>query len=264
MNEAERLDRALWITWYDLPLEGRAEYLEWLHGTYIPLILAREGVRWAAHYASEERERIVPQGGGKGRVERHAPPGVPAGYRFILMFGADDPYVFVTPPPARWHASLARVDRSMLGLRAGERSNIMIEEARVVGPAARTGAAETPGPCIQLGSFNAVSPECEDEIAEWYAECRLPSLVQLPGCIRARKLVSVSGWAKHAALYEFTSLNARDAHFVFYERAHPEMEAWSVRMVKNLVHAPNSSNVALRIWPPVQEPGTIPGSSLRQ
>ena len=96
-----------------------------------------------------------------------------------------------------------------------------------------------------------MSPEFEDEIAEWYAECRLPSLVQLPGCIRARKLVSVSGWAKHAALYEFTSLEARNEHFVFYERAHPEMEAWSVRVVKNLVHAPNSSNVALRIWPPV-------------
>ena len=59
--------------------------------------------------------------------------GVPAGYRFILMFGADDPYVFVKPPPARWHASLARADQSMLALRTGERSNIMIEEARVAG-----------------------------------------------------------------------------------------------------------------------------------
>jgi hypothetical protein len=84
----------------------------------------------------------------------------------------------------------------------------------------------------------------------WYAQCRLPSLVNLPGHIRTRKLVSVSGWAKHAALYEFASFEARNANFIFYERAHPGMEEWSVRVVKKLVHAPYSSNVARRIWPP--------------
>ena len=75
MNETDRLDRALWITWYDLPPEGRAEYLEWLHGTYIPLILAREGVRWAAHYASEEREAHRPSG------RREGPRGTPCAER---------------------------------------------------------------------------------------------------------------------------------------------------------------------------------------
>jgi hypothetical protein len=212
-------------------------------------MLRRAGVAWGAHYASEERASVIPQGGGTGRVERHAPSGVPDGYRFILMFGADDPYTFVTPTPARFHASLPDRDRAMLALRLGPRSNIVIEEARVLGPAAHEYPDDTPGPCIQLGSFNAVSDEFEDDIADWYAHCRLPSLATLPGCVRARKLVSVSGWAKHVALYEFTSLAARNEHFVFYERAHPDMEAWSVRVVKNLVHAPNSSNVAQRIWP---------------
>ncbi len=247
---AHRTHRAMWITWYDVPDAEREPYLAWLHETYIPAVLQRPGVAWGAHYASEERSSIVPQGGGQGRVERHAPAGVPDGYRFILMFGADDPYTFVTPTPAGFHSSLAQDARAMLALRRGERSNIMVDEARVLGPAAGDDENDAPGPCIQLGSFNAVSAAFEDDVADWYAHCRLPSLETLTGCIRGRKLVSISGWAKHVALYEFASLAARNEHFVFYERAHPEMEAWSVRVVKNLVHAPHSSNVAQRIWPP--------------
>ena len=58
---------------------------------------------------------------------------------------------------------------------------------------------------------------------------------------------SVSGWAKHACFYEFTSLEARNTHFVHYEQSHPEMEAWSKRVVRNTIHAPGSANVAQRI-----------------
>jgi hypothetical protein len=73
-----------------------------------------------------------------------------------------------------------------------------------------------------------------------------------PGCVRVRKLVSVSGWAKHACFYEFTSVAARNQHFVYYESANPEMEAWSKKVVRGLIHAPHSPNLARRIWPPVE------------
>jgi hypothetical protein len=243
-----KVDRAIWFTWYNLPEQGRDDYLAWLHGCYIPAVLERTGVLWGAHYASEAN--IVPQGGGKGRVAHRAPGAdVPAGDRYILMFGAEQAHVFAHPTPTLYHAQLAGTDRQMLALRSGARSNVMVEEARYHGPE-KTAASLAPSPCIQLGTFNAVSWEHEDDILDWYARCRLPSIETLPGCVRARKLVSVSGWAKHAALYEFTSLKARNEHFIFYERSHPEMEAWSVRVVKNLIHAPNSSNVACRIWPP--------------
>lgn len=242
------MDRALWITWYDLPAGARDVYLAWLHGEYMPRVLARSGVLWGAHYAAEEN--VVPQGGGKGRVSRHA-TGVPAGDRFILMFGAPAAHVFVNPSPRQFHSQLPRQDQEMLAMRIGERVNIMVEEARVNGPEANQPTTSmAPGPCIQLGSFNAGSYEDEDELAAWFARCRLPSVQVLPGCVRARKLVSVSGWAKHAALYEFTSVAARNEHFVYYERSHPDMEAWSVRVVRTLVHAPKSSNLARRIWPP--------------
>ena len=49
------MDRAFWITWYDLPDAGRDEYLAWLHGAYLPAMLKRPGYLWGAHYASLER-----------------------------------------------------------------------------------------------------------------------------------------------------------------------------------------------------------------
>jgi hypothetical protein len=241
-------DRAYRINWYNLPDAGRDAHLAWAHETYIPKVLARPGVLWAAHYASEAN--VVPLGGGKGRVGHTHPNSVPAGDRFIMMFGAAEPHVFANPSPSEFHAGLPESDRSMLAQRTGERWNIMIEEARINGPEAKRSEPDMPpAPCIQLGSFNAGSYEEEEEMAAWYARWRLPSLKTLPGCIRVRKLVSVAGWAKHACFYEFTSLKARNEQFVFYESANPEMEAWSKKVVRNTIHAPGSANVAQRIWP---------------
>ena len=42
-------DRAFWISWYDLPDASRSEVLAWTHDVYIPRVLARPGVLWAAH-----------------------------------------------------------------------------------------------------------------------------------------------------------------------------------------------------------------------
>lgn len=239
-------DRACWISWYDLPETGREAYLAWAHEVYLPKVLERPGVLWGAHYASEPESGFTPLGGG-GRIRRRKESaGVPTGDRFIMMFGGMQPHVFVNPGPREFHSSLPERDRGMLALRRQERVNIMIEEARIYGPEAR-GPDAPPAPCIQLGSFNAASPEDEEELATWYARWRLPSLRSVPGVVRVRKLVSVVGWAKHACCYEFTSLAAREEHFVYYENPHPDMVAWSTRVVRDTVHAPGSANVARRI-----------------
>ena len=242
------MDRAFWITWYDLPDDGRAAYLDWLHNTYIPKVTARPGVLWAAHYASESN--VAPLGGGKGMVSSHV-SGVPDGDRYILIFGATNAHAFMHPAPGKFNASLPDADRKMLALRRGERVNIMLEEATVLGPASGH-MALTPSAGIQLGSFNCANYTDEEEMAEWYANDRFPSLEHVPGLIRARKLVSVAGWAKHACFYEFTSVEARNEHFVFYQKNNPQMEAESKRIVGKLVHAPKSSNLARRIWPAVE------------
>lgn len=244
------MDSAYWISWYDLPVDGRDAYCSWLHGTYIPKVLQRPGVLWAAHYAAEEN--AVPLGGGIARVSRYATSAeVPAGDRYILIFGGADSHVFADPYPREFHAQLPGSDRKMLALRTGERANIMLEEARIHGPEAKRPPELAPGPCIQLGSFNVISYQDEDAMAAWYARWRLPSLKTLPGIIRVRKLVSVAGWAKHACFYEFSSLEARNRYFVRYESSNPEMEAWSKDVVRRLIHATKLPSVARRIWPAV-------------
>ena len=246
------MDRAYWISWYDLPDTGREAYLRWAHEAYIPRVLARPGVTWAAHYASLPKGEFTPLGGGR-IAHRKDPEGVPKGDRFIMIFGAPDPYALASPSPGEFHGSLPEADRKMLALRREERVNLMIEEARVYGPDADPNdSAATPlAACIQLGSFNVQTPEQEETLAAWYARWRIPSMREVPGCVRVRKLVSVAGWAKHACFYEFTSAELREKHFVHYERAHPGMVEWSTSVVRDTVHAPGSANVALRIWPPI-------------
>jgi hypothetical protein len=121
-------DRAYWISWYDLPAEAseRNKYLDWVHGSYIQKVLKQPGVLWGAHYAS--LPNIVPLGGGKGRVSKHAGAAeVPQGDGFIAIFGAASPHVFADPGRVALSASLTDADRAMLALRGGERSNIMVE-----------------------------------------------------------------------------------------------------------------------------------------
>ena len=70
-------DRALWITWYDLPDSGRDDYFAWLHQTYLPNLLNRPGYLWAAHYATRDAE-VNPQ------LHHTEDPSVPTGFRYIL------------------------------------------------------------------------------------------------------------------------------------------------------------------------------------
>jgi hypothetical protein len=243
------LDQGLWITWYDLPDAGREAHLSWVHGTYIPKLLKRPGFLWAAHYKSEEsvRQSGVPAGA-PGRLRHTDDASVPTGNAYILLFGAKNAHAFAHPTPRKLHEELPAEDRRMLAMRTGERVNILTEEARTDGPEAkRRKAGSALSPCIQLGTFNAGSAD-EDEILAWYAQWRLPAMEKLKGCVGIRKLVSVSGWAKHGVLYEFASLDARNKHFPDHEKAHPEMDAWTDRLVRILVHAPGSPNVAQRIW----------------
>ena len=142
----------------------------------------------------------------------------------------------------------------MLALRIGVRVNIMAEAGRIDGPEADMPDGLALAPCIQLGSFNC-TPAHEEEVLAWYTKWRMPAMVVTPGCVRFRTLASVSGWAKHAVMYEFLSLQARNEHFVTHDDAHPDMKAVSDRMVQHLIHAPGSASVAVRTWPPVRQGG---------
>ena len=42
---------------------------------------------------------------------------------------------------------------------------------------------------------------------------------------------------------------ARDGSFVEHEKVNPKMEQWTDDVVRKLVHAPGSPNLAARLWP---------------
>ena len=129
--------------------------------------------------------------------------------------------------------------------------NIMTEFQRVEGPAAKDYMdGMLLAPCIQLGTYNCPWQH-EEEMLAWYTQWRMPAMIKLPGCVRTRRLASLVGWAKHAVLYEFVSLEARNQYYTKHEDMHPEMKAWSNRLVPRLIHAPGSSYLACRIWPVV-------------
>jgi len=242
------LDRALWISWYDLPDNGRDAYLSWLHGTHMPNVVKRPGVQWAAHFKSEGApiQSGVPRGA-HGRLRHTDDPAVPKGNAYILIFGGETAHAFAHPVPPKYRASLSKEDQKMIAMRIGERTNLLTDENGIGGPeAGKRDRKQALSPCIQLGTFNAGDVP-EDELLDWYANWRLPSMNKLPGCVGIRKLVSVSGWAKHSVLYEFVSLEARNKYFPDHEKATPEMDAWTDRMVRKLLHAPGSPNVAQRI-----------------
>lgn len=243
------MDRAIWVTWYDLPAADRRPYFTWLHETYIPRVLAQPRVLWAAHYQSESH--YLPP----GRVRQVNEGEVAAGNAYILLFGAEDVHAFADPVPSKLHAAFPQAERRMLGMRTGERVNLFTEEARVDGPeAAHREGPWALSPCIQIGSFNAAAHEDEEGILDWYAHNRMAAMRHLPGCLGVRKYVSAMGWAKHGIIYEFVSRRARDEHFQNHINANREMKEWSDRIVPTLIHAPGSPNVAVRIWPPVKNP----------
>lgn len=230
------MDRGIRAVWYDLPEQGRDDYISWLHEVHIPKVLSRPGYLWAAHVQNVLHE---------SPVAHTDDPSVPTGNQYLLMFGAVDPHVLLDPNPAERRASAFAETLEMLSRRINPRPCTFIEVARVDGPAVKSRAPGiTPGPVIQFGTFNINALENEDELNTWYSRSRLPLMAPMIGSIGARKVVSVSGWAKHGILYEFTSMAERNQYFV------DTGPGWSRKVVANLVHAPGSPTVGTRIWPP--------------
>jgi hypothetical protein len=244
------MDRGIWATWYDIPEKDREEYLPWLHSVYLPQLVMRPGYLWAAHY------EVVGGGGGKGGSDLYSPErndgsDIGSGTEFIVLVGAATPHIFFNPSLAQLEKQQNNETREMLALRAGTRTCILTEEARVDGPEInRRPTGTTPGPVIQMGGFNMKTIDDELELAAWYAQDRLMAMAGMPGCIGARKMVSIAGWAKHSVLYEFISHEARDKEFLKgLEGKTPENQEWSVRVINSTIHGPGSPSIAQRIWP---------------
>lgn len=246
------MDQGIWATWYDLDPGDRDSFLTWMHEDYLPSLKARPGFAWVAHYKSD--------GGGPAMREvrdgliTRPDEDIGSGSQFLMLVGAPSPHTFLNPSVLTVEAEQPATVRAMLAKRRGVRTAIFSEERRVDGPAASARPpGTTPGPAIQMGSFRVRSIEEEFDLGCWYAQYRLPHMAQMPGSIASRKLACIAGWAKHAVMYEFTSLDARLANFEEPHESHAlDPKEWTGRVVRYTIHAPGSPTVGVRIWPPVE------------
>jgi hypothetical protein len=248
--DKEEMDRGIWATWYDLPEEGREEYINWLHDVHLPKALLRPGYLWAAHIENiwdEARKEALAK-----RLNHTDDPSVPTGNAYLVLYGAASPYVFLKPRPAQLEANWTAEERDMFGKRIGVRSYIFLETDRLDGPEVNIRPPnEAPGPVVQIGSFN-LSKELDEETAmDMYAKIRLPYMAKMTGSVATRKLVSVYGWARHAALYEFASVDALEKNFVGQRERQANWAHWKKHLTSNLIHSPGSPSLGRRIWPPV-------------
>ena len=244
------MDRGIWALWYEVAEADKAKYLEWFHGVHIPEKLSRPGYLWAAHYElghGGSRFKKVADG-----LQHAHEAGLGRGGGYLALFGGLTAHTFLNPSPAQLVPQQSPETKRMIGLRQQVYSCIFAEEARVDGPdVAKRGPGITPGPFVQMGNFNIATLAIEAEVGAWYAQHRLPFMAAMPGCIGARKLLATAGWGKHSILYEFVSLEQREAGFIPHEEEAHDPASWTARIFPHLRHAPCSPAVGRRIWPKV-------------
>ena len=195
---------------------------------------------WAAHYVVDEQDY-------KERRDKlpHTKENIPQGTQYICLIAASSPHIYYQKNSPLFSENQTSEIKQRFSERLEARTAILIEEERVTGPDYRMVApGGVPAQAIQMGSYNMTSVENEIEIGKWYAQIRLPFVSEVKGAIRARKMVSTVGWAKHSVLYEFTSHEDRRQNIV------REFDPFSKKTIGETIHAPGSPSIGHRIWPP--------------
>jgi hypothetical protein len=242
------MDRAIWALWYELPVDGREDYLAWFHGVHIPEKLARPGYLWAAHYVLDKGSERYHRATAGRRYANDA--GLGRGRGYLALFGGVHAHTFLDPSPGQLKARQDDETRRLIGFRREPYTCVLSEEARVDGPQAATRRPGiTPAPVIRFDSYNAASLAAEDEAGAWHAQERFPALATMPGCVGARSLLASLGWGRHATLVEFASRDAWEQGFVAHEEALHAPGTRGAALLEQVTHAPCSTMVGARIWP---------------
>jgi hypothetical protein len=243
------MDNAIKAEWYDIEDSDREGFIDWLHNRHLPAQQALPGHIWIGHY------NRAPAMGGKKNPPGHPSrivtddPTVGKGSQYLLVTAAPTADIFFNPIRSQRDAE---ADKWLLK-RKGYRFAVFIEESRVNGP---DWYRHMPGsgapPAIQFGNYLTRDMADDIDLAYWYREMKLPQVTRARGCIGARKLISIAGWAKHGILYEFMEMDEDEENFEGRFREVGFNERWTGRHVLRIViHAPKGPHAGRRIWPPV-------------
>lgn len=234
--------------WFDLADETRDRTWAWLHDHYLPSLQSAQGVGWVGHYDIVE----LPDHAyikGAPRKKETSDPGVATGWQNVILtaalsaevfFGVDNPI-----------DALVKQNEEELSAFLNYRSAVFIEEQVVNSPEQRASPyGMGPPPAMQLGNYNADTPEDEIELARWYRSERFARVSVTAGMIRGRKMLSIAGWPKHGVLWEFTDLPEGDHSFEHRFVEADRGENWQGRHVLEYVtHSHGGPHAGRRVWP---------------
>ena len=244
MGEVFRAD------WFDLAENDRGAHWAWLHGEFLPALQSASGVAWVGHYdiiAHPDRPYIE---GAPTRQETTAPAIATGWQNVVLTAGVSTNTVL---GPDNDVDALFAAHTTGLAAWQNHRTCTFIEEKVVNGPEERvTPYGMGPPPAMQIGSFNADTTANNELLARWYRAERFPRIAVSRGIIRGRKMLSITGWAKHGVLWEGTELGPDDYSFEprFIEAARDENWA-GPHVLEYVTHAPGSPHAGRRVWPKV-------------
>lgn len=244
MGEVIRAD------WFDLADEDRDAHWAWMHSEFLPALQSAPGVAWVGHYdiiAHPARPYIE----GAPAKQETTDPSINTGWQNVVLTAGLTTNTFLGPNNGVGVLHTQHGDA--LSTRQNHRAAIFIEELVVNGPEERAMPyGMGPPPAMQIGSFNTDTPEDAENLARWYRAERFPRVSVSRGIIRGRKMLSVTGWAKHGVLWEGTELGPDDSSFEPRFIEADRNENWSGPHVLGYVtHSPGSPHAGRRVWPKV-------------
>ena len=242
------LPEILRAEWFDIHRENKVRLWQWLHGFFLNSLQSQSGINWVAHY------EIVPhpitqyiEGAPQKKETKNT--NIPAGWENLIVTSASSPSVFFGP--GNELNKMEEQNAINLSMRENYRSAIFIEEEVINGPEQDKKPQGTGGPpAMQFGSYNVDSVADDIELAKWYRGERFPRLAVTRGLIRGRKLLSITGWAKHGVFWEFIDMDKKEYSFELRFVEADRGENWNGRHVLEYVtHAPGSPHAGKRVWP---------------
>jgi hypothetical protein len=243
------VDSGIWATWYDLENDDREGFVAWLHDIYLPALAKNQSFLWIAHFQRYQGTDLVRPWMREGEKR---PPRTSAdigtGASYVVLVGAVSSLTFFNPAILDSEGDGIPGAKEMLARRRGVRHEIFTEEARVLGPAARSERLTMgPAPAIQFGSFRMVDDD--DALAgRWFSQVCFPAMETTSASLRTRKWVGAVGWAKHGVLYEFGSIDMRNRAFQENQdrRESEPDKIWPIGPYT--IHAPGSSFAGQRTY----------------
>lgn len=197
-GEVQDVSHAIWGIIYDLPEQGRDDYLAWFHDVHMGEKLARPGYVWAAHYeVVDAKGNHITSLGTTHEGDR--------GHGYIALFGGADTQVFLDPSPAQIKPRQTPLTREMMGKRIGQRSFIAAVEWSAQGDQQGDENEQAPAhPVIHLDCCDA--PGGDEALGAWCVQVLKPAIHQQPAFRRISKLLAATGPMKHVILAEFDSV----------------------------------------------------------